>query len=54
MNVNKEYWKKLKDKEIVAVLDGDTELEEINDNPQILHLNMPHLTARDIVYETVK
>ena len=51
MNVNKEYWKKLKDKEIVAVLDGDTELEEINDNPQILHLNMPHLTARDIVYK---
>lgn len=39
-------WSELKDKEIVSILDGDTELIQ-SDN---LTLNMPHLTAKDIVY----
>ena len=38
-------WSELKDKEIVSILDGDTELIQ-SDN---LTLNMPHLTAKDIV-----
>ena len=47
---NKEYWKELKDREIVEILDGDTKLVELNASPQILHLQMPHLTAKDIVF----
>lgn len=40
-------WSELKDKEIVSILDGDTEL--INSNGSAL--KMPHLTAKDIVYK---
>lgn len=48
---NTDCWKELKDHEIVAILDGDAELKELDINSKMLSLKMPHLTAKNIVYD---
>ena len=44
-------WKELKDHEIVAILDGDAEFKKSKTGSKMPSLKMPHLTAKNIVYD---